>query len=231
VLTALLQQTPEARRLRKDTTWLLLPIEDPDGSADAAFDRLTDLFLEAPDDEAMSPEVFAYARYFTKYIYDGRAVHVAVSLHNVEANETEQVMCPFITLRDKPPALLFNQAFFQALTARGFVTGDPQRPWAYGFTPFRLFGWCAEQFGAFTLAYEVNDRYPAARLSLNRQQEIGAILADAISAWLTTPEGKLVCARADQLARLKRLERAVHYTQVDHNPDERTGVELITRGF
>ncbi|MHB0936823.1 MAG: M14 family zinc carboxypeptidase [Armatimonadota bacterium] len=231
VLSALLRQTPEARQLRNGVTWLLLPIQDPDGSTGAQFDRLTELFLDAPADEAMSPEAFAYARYFTKYIYAGRAIHVAVSLHNVEANETEQVMCPFITTRDKPQALRFNQAFFQALTARGFVTGDPERPWAYGFAPGRIHGWCGEQFGAFTLAFEVNDRYPETRLALDRQQEIGGVLAGSLSRWLTTPDGKFVCARAEQLARLKRLERAAYFSRAGHGPEARTSVELVTRGF
>ena len=230
-LSALLRQTPEAKELRKNTTWLAIPIEDPDGSAHAVFDGLTDLFREVSDDPKASPEAYAYARYFTQYVYAGRTIHAAVTLHNVEANETEQIVCPFVSVRDKAEALRFNQAFFQSLAARGFVTGDPLLPWDYGFTPFRLYGWCAMQFGAFNPAFEVNDRYPAQRLSLARLREMGEVLANSLSRWLSTPEGKIVCARAEQIARLKRLERPVYYDRFGHNPEQRTRFDLITQGF
>jgi len=230
-LAALLRQTPEAKRMRRGTTWLLLPIEDPDGSADCTFDRLTELFLDLPADEATAPELYAYARYFSQYIYRGRTVHIAVSLHNVEANETEQIMCPYINSRDQAQVLQFNQTFFGALTARGFTTGDPQRAWASGFAPFRLFGWCADQFGACALGYEFNDRYPQQRLTLDREQEIGEVLAGSLSHWLATPDGKFICARAEQLTRLKRLERSAHYARAGHTPDGRTHFELIRQGF
>jgi len=230
-LTALLRQTPEAEQLRKDTTWLVIPIIDPDGSVNGVFDRLTDMFSQAPANPADCPEVFAYARYFTQYIYDGRNIDVAVSLHNVEANESEQVVCPFVTLRDREAVLEFNQAFFRSLAGRGFVTGDPLRPWDYGFSPFRLFGWCSVQFGAFALAFEVNDRYPPQRLSLDRLQSLGGVLATSLQGWLDTPEGEIVRARAARLAALKRLERDVHYSRVGYGPEERADVDLITRGF
>jgi hypothetical protein len=230
-LAALLPPTPEARGLRRGTTWLVLPILDPDGSAHAAFDPLTELFREAPDNPADCPEAFAYARYFTQYIYEGRNIDVAVSLHNVEANESEQVVSPFVTLRDRDAVLQFNQAFFQSLAAQGFVTGDPLRPWGYGFTPFRLYGWCSAQFGAFGLAFEVNDRYPQQRLSLDRLQAVGGVLATTLAGWLATPEGDVVRARAAQLAKLKRLERAVHYRRAGYGPEARTSVDLIRQGF
>jgi len=230
-LSALLRSTPEARRLREDTTWLVIPILDPDGSAGGVFDGLTEMFRQAPEDPADCPEVFAYARYFTQYFYGGRDIDVAVSLHNVEANEAEQVVCPFVTLRDREEVLSFNQAFFRSLAEQGFVTGDPLRPWDYGFTPFRLFGWCSAQFGAFALAFEVNDRYPQQRLSLDRLQSLGGVLAVSLHDWLATPDGEIIRARVARLATLKRLECDVHYNRAVYGPEERTGVDLITRGF
>lgn len=232
VLSTLLRQTPEAKELRRGYTWLVIPILDPDGSADGVSNRLTEMFHESPNDLKASPEVYAYARYFTRYFYDeGRTIDVAVSLHNVEANESEQVVSPFVNMRDRAEVLQFNQVFFQSLSARGFAPGDPLHPWDYGFTPFRLYGWCSEQFGAFSLAFEVNDRYPQQRLSLDRLQDLGGVLASTLVRWLATPAGQVVNARTTQLARLKRLERAVHYARAGYDPDERTGADLIMRGF
>lgn len=230
-LAALLRQTPESARLRANTTWLFIPIQDPDGSADAVFDRLADLFSLAPDDPATPPDILAYARYISGYFYTGHNIHIAVTLHNLEAREGEQICCPFVDQRHAEMAIDFNQLLYQTLTAQGYRTGIATLPWARGFSPFRLFGWCAEQFGTVDFAFEVNDRFPDDRLSLPRLQGMGATLADSLVRWLGTTAGQRGFTRTEQLAKLKRLERAVYYDQLTLRGIDRSKNDLVSKAF
>ena len=219
-LQALLADTPQARALRKNTTWLFIPIEDPDGSAHATFDDLTEMFAISQEERAAHPEVTAYARYITDYIYSGHSIDIAVSLHNVEANEAMQVTSPFVNSRNAAFALDFNRRYFAALSAQGFRPADPSAPWNTGFVPFRLYGWCAEAFGTFDLAFEVNDRYPERRLALPQLQTIGAVLAQSLVSWTASPAGARMLARTRQLTELKRLEHLVYHYSAQQNDDD-----------
>ena len=205
LLTRLIENSPAARRLRADTTWLLIPIEDPDGSADSHFDRLTEQFRQSHGPlTAIAPEVFAYTRYFRDYADRGRTLDLAVSLHNVEAREAPNVSSPFAHHVHRREIVSFNHELFNRLRTAGYAGGTPQ-PATNGGSPYRLYGWCALHFGTLDIAYEVNDRYPAQRLTLARLQGIGGVLAQQLAAWGKSEPGQ----RRHRLARatLQRRQR------------------------
>ncbi|MHB9132106.1 MAG: M14 family zinc carboxypeptidase [Armatimonadota bacterium] len=232
MLSALLQDTPDARRLRHGLTWLLVPIQDPDGSANSTFDRLTDRFCRV-NDPATPSEVYDYARFITRYIYStpSHTIDMSVSLHNVEATECENLFSPFVDFRQQSTVFAVNRRIFANLQQEGFLTGKPDVPWGTGMMTFRLYGWVADHFGSLDLAYEVNDRYPPNRLSLARLQRIGSLLTASLSDWLASNDGKEWHLRTQKITALKIIERTVFFQRKGYGPQERTPYDLIIRAY
>lgn len=229
-LNTLLAETPEAQAMRRARTWLFIPIQDPDGSANAVFDRITNVFYRSKN-RPIPSEVLAYAQYFSDYVNTGKSIDVTVSLHNVEANECPNTFSPFLDMAFPEQVLKFNSAFFFRLRQLGYKTAPPEQYWNWGCMTFRLYGWIAERFGAFDLCFEVNDRYPSARLSLAQLQGIGAVLAEQLACWTASSEGEqqhqLVC---DLLARHRQARHAyLARTWAWESP--RTSHELLTLGY
>ena len=209
---------------------MLVPLEDPDGAATAHFDRMTDAFCRA-NDPATPPEVFAYARYLADYVYAGHTIDLAVTLHNVEAAESAHVACPFIDPMHEAPTLAINQQFAAALIAQGYRPDRLDHPWQKGLMAFRLYGWCAHQYAALDLAYEVNDRYPAQPLSLMQLQQLGGVLGGTLAAWCASPDGGQWHQTVEKCLVVKRLERAAYFAHAGHGPEARTPYELLIRGY
>jgi len=94
-LLTLLQSSLSIREINYNITWIFILIEDPDGSANSIFDRLTNAFRK-PDNPNTPPEVFNYASYFSTYATIGHTIDVVVNLHGIEANEGPNFFTPFI---------------------------------------------------------------------------------------------------------------------------------------
>lgn len=229
-LEQLLAETPEAAALRKNTTWLFVPIEDPDGSADAVFDRLTDLFAygNAPD---APPEEVAYATYFANYIYAGKTIDLSVSLHNVEANESAHICCPYGDLRHLPEVAAANGHIFRLLHEQDFQIDPSKQPWEKGMQTFRLYFWCADHYNALDLAFEVNDRYPAQRLDLNELRRFGAGFGQGLARWRDSQDGKKWHQVAVKSIAEITQKRAAFYQRAGYGPEKRSIYDLVVHGY
>ncbi|HEY3379934.1 MAG TPA: M14 family zinc carboxypeptidase [Armatimonadota bacterium] len=230
-LRALLADSAEARALRQDTTWILIPLVDPDGSVASVFDRLTEMFNTMAENSTLSPEALAYARYFTDYVYRGHVIDIAVSVHNLEANEGPNVVCPLISYPNKIAVQDINRCFFDELTKQGLLVADPLTPWDFGWAQYRLYGWCAVNYGAIDLSFEVNDRYAKKRLSLAELQGIGGELARTLVRWTRSSTGERQRVRTSKLFRLQCLERDAYFSNPDHPLEARTDADMVVRGF
>ena len=205
-------------------------IEDPDGSADAITEHLTDAFRK-PNDPSTPPEVFAYTRYFADFVNTGRTIDVSVSLHNIEADEGENLLCPCTQSKSKQTVIDFNTALFQRAEQEGYITGRPELPWQSGYSFFRLYGWCGLHFGTLPLAFEVNDRYPKNPLSLPRLQHLGALLGASLGQWSASDAGRQWHLTAAQHLRTRQEQRAAYWAKATHGEDQRTKYELLTLGY
>lgn len=230
MLNLLLSDTPEAARLRKNTTWLVVPIEDPDGSADAVFDRLCDDF-RSPYGRLLPREIPAYLRHFTEYINQGHSIDYTISLHNVEASESANLFCPIIHDLRLDDTIAFNKTLFAALNKQGYLTGNPEKPWQIGELRFRLYAWCSVRFGSFDLCYEVNDRYPPHRLSLAQTQALGRMLAMQLGEWRDSPAGQRCRRQVKALLQNRAKERAAYFARQQRTPEQRTLGELFVYGY
>ncbi len=232
-LKALLADTPAARRLREHTTWVLLPIFDPDGVATAEFDRCCDACVVGQHGTIpiSTPEALAYFSYLRAFINAGWFYGASVAFYGLECNEGTPACCPFCAEEDKDNDLAFNRYWFQRLQAMGTMAG-PEDPWMSGAMPFRLVTGSAMKYHALGLVFEVNDRYPGDRLTLEGLEALGADYVQAIHDWATTPEGARVLDtyRTAQRARLEQLEQR-SFANGRLSKDAPTINELIGEGL
>lgn len=193
ILRRLLANTPAAARLRQRTTWLLAPLYDPDGSADAVFNVLANRFFEHKDHSVYGddtpPEVIAYARYLRAFINSGRPLVATATFYGLECNEAKPVCAPSAVSTDLELNVSFNRRWMRRLRQLGIMTGDAQ-PWGTGWVPHRLHGWCSYYYGALALPFEINDRYPEQRLTCAELDAIGGSFPATLVDFLESGTGK-----------------------------------------
>jgi hypothetical protein len=206
LLRSLLRPSIEGAERRRGNAWILFPIQDPDGSADSTFDRLTAHFRTHQNDpvygNATPPEVLGITRYLRAFVNGGYVVECVTGVHGLESDEGVNVMCPFAIRPDIDATVAFNARWFEQLRKSGVVTGsdDPAQAGASGQ---RLPGWCRRQYGPLALAFEVNDRCPKQRLSQAQMEDIGAGYPETLLGYLETEVGKSRAA----LTRTRLAER------------------------
>jgi hypothetical protein len=186
-LRSLISESANQNHLLKNRTWLLIPIEDPDGSYNSTFDNLTDQFFvhqyDARYGDYTPIEVIAYANYLKAFDDNRQPIIVAVSFHNIECNEDKNIYSPWAMVPDYQQCIDFDQYWFPKLNLMNYITENPV-PLAEEWLQNRLYGLCWVKYGALALAFEVNDRYPTHRLSLNELQSIGTSFVSSLQEWL-----------------------------------------------
>jgi hypothetical protein len=216
--------------LHANTTWVFIPIQDPDGSAMSTFDRLTNRFRD-PNDPKTPSEIFDYARYFADHANSGRTLDATVTLHNLEAGEGPNVYCPFVDMRHEAAVTAFNHDFFEGLRDLGYATGLDETAGGRGMMSFRLYAWCALRYGSFDLAFEGNDRCPTSRLALTRMERMGGGLAACLAAWRDAPGGSAWHAKVRATLTQRAEARTAYFADNESTGDTHTRYELIKLGY
>jgi hypothetical protein len=236
VLRQLVEDSPEARRLRKGTTWLLLLVFDPDGVTNSVFHAITDRFFPHENHpkygNVTPPEVIAYARYLRAFLNSGRMMAAVTSFYGLECNEGEPVLCPHVIKQEKALLLEFNAYWFDRLQRMGILTHDPRDPWHIGYVPYRLHGWCWYWYGAFTTVFQLGDRHPDCRLGLPELEALGASYATMLVDWLDTPRGKQRVKETRQFLERRQKERELWYrTSMSGSSDDPSLYDMLSMGY
>jgi len=213
------------------TDWILIPIQDPDGSAHGNYNRQTNLF--DPEKKELAAEALAYANYFIDYVNGGRSLDLCITLHNVEAGECPNIFCPVLSPLpyELEPETKLNTAVFTNLKEHGLLTGDPMTCWEKLLVQSRLTIWCNRRFGGLPVGYEVNDRYPERRLNLRQAMEMGALFVQSVDAWENSEDGRQWHARIRKVVQRRALERKSYFELHRLTPNERTTYEILIKGF
>jgi len=220
----------EGKALRAHRTWMLLPILDPDGSADAEYERITELFRKT--DVPKTPlEVRHYARYMTQYIADGGQLELSLSLHNVEATECANLFCPLMDMAAIEATTALNEALFSDLREQGFTVGDSSNSWYKGFLSFRFYAWCTKRFQSLDLVYEINDRYPDHSLNSEQLARLGGIMASRLVAWTESETGRAWHERTAAFLAKHRQQREAYFQLQRRAPEQRNLHEMINLGY
>ena len=210
ILRALVSPTAEAERLREQTTWLLVPLFNPDACVNSIFCSLDGCFI-CRGSKGLIPEILDYVTYFRAFIDNGYPLHTVASFFNLECNEGETVLAPFIHHSDVEVVTSFNDFWFHRLAGAGIPTGKIGG-WHTGYVPFRLASWSADVYGTLPLIFEVNDRYPSCRLTIEGLEKIGQSFAAALADFYHEPIAhmrlqtmhQLLARRSRQLARRRQ---------------------------
>lgn len=218
----------DAQALRHNTTWLIVPILDPESVDAAIFAGYVESFGRGYT-ETTPEEVYEYAKYCADYVNAGKTIDIAITLHNVETNECPNLFCPFIDFSKKAATLQLNQPLFAAFQQHAYLVGDYQQPWDVGLMQARLPGWCALYYGSLDLDYEVNDRFPGNRLPLAQLQQMGAIMVQEISRYLRSEEGQRWHRMCRETLATRDAERQEYFTRNDIT--RRTKQQVLSLGY
>jgi len=235
-LRRLVADTPESRRLRRNTTWLLQLIFDPDGATNSTFHAITDRFFPHNNHprygNVTPPEVIAYARYLRAFVNSGRTLASVASFYGFECNEGKPVVCPNVIRQEKELTLHFNEFWFSRLRKLGIPTNPPRRPWFEMWVPYRLHVWCWYWYSAMSLAFMVCDRSPRRRLDLDELERIGASYTEAMIDFLETPRGRLRLRETQQFLERRNKERELWFrTSMAGSPDDPTLYDMLSMGY
>ena len=212
-------------------SFLVVPLQDPDGAWSSRFENMTNRW-DDPRHNARLGEVMAYSRYFRDIVdKEGRTLDVVVSLHNVEANEAPNFMAPFAQDAFRGATEGFNRPLFEKFKAAGYTVASPS-PSGTGVMSMRLYGWIAAHLGAMDLAYEVNDRAPDNRLSVAGLKQMGAITGESLGAWITSESGhrRHAAARA-ALGKRAKAREAFYAEQGAPKSQAARDADLLAQGF
>ena len=229
VLTELLSSAPSARILRQNIRWLLVPIQDPDGSVAAKYEHQTNAWID-PDAPSIGAEALAYSRYLVNYVNEGHTIDMAIALHNPYV-ENSNFFNVSLYPRQNQVRQTFNGGLGRALKRAGYEI-DGQKIEAER-APFRLNGWCCEKFGSLCLVYEVNDRTPKKRLMLPELQGIGSVMAFYIAEWCQGAKGREWHQLMREAWEGRRKERDAYLSQRGSWPRDAMALrsDLMLRGY
>jgi hypothetical protein len=191
LLTALLRDTEEAKQARAAATYLIIPLEDPDGNVMGSYSRLPGTFTGGYAQGTYLPhETLMYACYLHGLVALDRPLVVSVGLDNLIGKDGVNIRSTRCMWGDQEDATLFNTSLFNTLQIDGLKVAAA-KPIDEQDEPERLYGWCNYQFKSLALLYEINDRYPTQRMPLWQIATPGRLLAAAIARYLSSPRGEI----------------------------------------
>lgn len=227
ILTSLLSDDDSVKEVRKKINIIIIPTYDPDGIADSTYAHITNTYRVKSINQQLPVETCAYAKYLTTFIAQGNRLDIVCALHNVECNESTNLLCPIIDARRNDMMVSMNDYILNSISGISIS----HQIWMKGFLDYRLNGWCSINFGSIVSIYEANSRFPANRLSLNQLQNVGQSLVKAFTCYTNTMDYARMAQEIDKAQIYHRAKRQQYWAaQKDANRDH-TPYELITLGF
>jgi Zinc carboxypeptidase len=182
VVEYLLNGSPAARRLLDHYTFLIVPMINPDATADG------DHFYEFGYRQGRtSPGSFAYANCFENWMNAGKPINLVFDLMSAQSYEIRQVHCPVLppdTQRGQWSQALHRLVLKNCL-AEEYTCNPAIR--LRGSNTGRLAGWLDESFGTLDMVYQINSQEKTRHLNLAELKHIGAVLAQSADEFLTGP--------------------------------------------
>ena len=219
----LLSDRDMAKTLRRRATFLFVPVLDPDGLAKTMYENICYTFTDEGNFGAggePSRTSKEYAKFFRKWVNDGKRLDLHILTHNVEAAETKTHMFNYLVEpesgRHKMSMRLWRHVRDHVRDV-GFRVSN--HPTGTGYTSNRLGGFLRFMVGTMQLFVEFNSqpRSPARKLTLIETQKLGRHVVQAAVDFLY--RRKAVPLRKDLRKRRKRRSvLADRYTYFDRVP-------------
>jgi len=210
----MLLDTPDAARMRRQVTLLVMPLFDPDGAVDARYHRIVDTFGQ----DRNVPESDNVMRFFINWLNAGNRLDLVVNFHNVESGESGHIACGSFPAR--PDEMSDGMRYFHSLVHHSMESASfdsSKNTWGANKYYFRLTGFTQWRMKAPWILYEVNSQAPSEHLTLARLRIMGAVLTDATIRYVRSREFAPLMADARR-HRLERMKRWLYWNP-DFDPD------------
>ena len=202
------------RRLRRNVTFLLIPLLDPDGAARSQYENMMRSFHR----EKSTHENEVWVEFFKDRADKMYRLDLVLNLHNVESSEAGHLSCArfmpeWSEVRHEACEILHRRGIVPAFRSYGFDVAE--KPWGEGVSYNRLCGTLFWYYGPIDMAYEVNSQAPDRHLTLAQLGAIGAMLIDEAGHFLVSDHARPALAIVD-MTRFKREKQWLFY-----RPDRR----------
>jgi hypothetical protein len=174
-LQLLISSNPEAVQLRREFSFLIIPLLDPDGASVGEHENIITSFTLARE----TPESLAYTKWFKAWIDQGNRLDLALNIHNPPPTSAFHVACPQMDSEQHrlDQSLKLHATIRNELTSAGYSVRET--PWTRGITEARLGAWLAKYYGTILLPYEVNSVSPKRQLNLTELRDVGKVMVSA----------------------------------------------------
>lgn len=209
IIQYLIRDSEDAAQLRKQFTFLVIPMLDPDSTNDSIHSHVCPSFLS----NRCTTESNAYADWFQAWVNSGKRIDLVLDFHNVQASESTNVKCALLEGDGDRGHLssALHRLIIDRFSNAGYTTSPA--PMMRGWSPDRLGGWLSHYYGAFTLAYEVNSQSIGRHLNIRETQQLGAVFVEAGTNFMHGASGTLVIDDVDS-RRQQRLMRWKGYESI-----------------
>ena len=194
----LISDTIKASELRKQFTFLVIPLLDPDGVAVGVYEHIIYDFSAGHE----TPESMAYSAFFKSWVDKGNPLQLVLNLHNAESAEGQHVrMRMYWSSREhRKYRQVFFDHFLQPLAAdKGFSTKVKPRYSATSHS--RLQSWLEWWYGPLDISLEVDAQEPQRHLTIADLHQIGQLLVLASTSYLSSQEAGALLATVDTVRR------------------------------
>lgn len=222
----LLREGDEAKRLREQFTFLIIPMLDPDAVAAGKYENIIKHFVYAGKS---GPESLAIADYFRKWVEAGNRLDIVYNIHNVESAENGHIMS---VVKDRgpergPAGWTLDEDFLRPLTRNTVYQMDPRNRVQGELARFRLGGYLGFFYGPLHMPYEVNSQEKLRHLTLSELKAIGPLLVESGTKFIVSDASKPL---RDVIAEMRRRRdvRVAHFSHLFRNLDNALQVEWIS---
>ena len=204
----LLGDSEQAKALRNQYVFLIMPMLDPDGTADC-----TPNFINSFRVDVNNPVSVAYANWLQSRLLAGGRIDLVLELHSLQSGESRHLQR--VAQKGIPRDRVQLIDAFQRIITRQFaisrlnVSSKNMNGGQHSSTRFS--GWISEHLGAMDIIYEVNAQAPGRHLSLSQLKDVGRDFALAVDEFFQSEDGPRLLASVDKA-------RAAHQTAWNGNP-------------
>ncbi len=192
----LLGDSDEAKAVRDQLVFLVVPTLDPDGTT-----HPDPRFMQTFGVDAMYPTSIAYANWIQGRAVSGRRLDLVLDLHSNQSGEGEHAKLWQLTGRSAAEVavtLPVDDAIRRRFATEGLTVTPPYYSGNFG-APSRFGPWIDRHFGAIDMAYTMNAQAPSGHLTLSQMKETGRLLAVATAGVIGSRDGARLMALVDHV--------------------------------
>jgi hypothetical protein len=205
----------KASELRKQFTFLVIPLLDPDGAAMGVYDHIADTFAYSRE----TPESMAYAAFFKNWVDKGNPLQLVLSLSNMLYKGPRlQFNVVEMAKQRQEYSLMFYDRFLKPLTEAEGVSVQRRN---IVITIARLGIWLSNSFGPLHVMVDVDAQKPKRHLTIEDLHQNGQLLVLASAGYLSSQEAGPLMANVDEI----RRDRAARWQKYGAGLQGRSALE------